>query len=278
MTGTLDGRATATPVEHVDVLIVGAGISGIGAAYHLQEQCPAASFVVLEAKDELRRHVAHAPLSRASAPTATSTRSATASSRGRARRSPRAEEILKYMGEVIEENDLGRHIRYRHKITSATLVERGQPAGRSWPRAPTRRGARFTAELPLDVPGLLPPRRGLHARVAGHGPVPGRIVHPQTWPEDLDYRGKEVIVIGSGATTATLDAGDRRGRPSTSRCSSARRPTSAPAPTPTSWPTRCASSTSTRPGSTRSSAARCCTTRKRSPDCRSSSPSWCATS
>ena len=88
----------------------------------------------------------------------------------------------------------------------------------------------------------------------------GRIVHPQTWPEDLDYRGKRVVVIGSGATAATLIpaiADDAR----TSPCCSARRPISAPAATPSRSPTSCAGCRWTRPGSTRSCAARSSTSR-----------------
>ena len=69
----------------------------------------------------------------------------------------------------------------------------------------------------------------------------GTIVHPQTWPEDLDYAGKNVVVIGSGATAATLIPAMARRRAATSPCCSARRPTSAPAATRSSSPTSCAS-------------------------------------
>src|SRR5215472_15543409 len=111
--------ATEQTTEHFDVLIVGAGISGVGAAYHLTKQCPGTSFVALEAQDTFGgTWITHRyPGIRSdsdlytfgyrfkpwtSAPIAT------------------AAEILKYMGEVIEENDLARHIRYRHLISSAS--------------------------------------------------------------------------------------------------------------------------------------------------------------
>src|SRR5271169_4410829 len=110
--------AASTQTEAFDVLIVGAGISGVGAAYHLTKQCPGTSFVVLEAKDSFGgTWLTHRyPGIRSDsdlytfgyrfkpwtgAPIAT------------------AAEILSYMGEVIDENDLGRHIRYRHEINSA---------------------------------------------------------------------------------------------------------------------------------------------------------------
>src|SRR5690242_10113613 len=112
-------RKSAAAVEHFDVLIVGAGISGVGAAHHLKEQCPDKSFVILEVLESFGgTWLTHKyPGIRSDSdlytfgyrfkpwvgpPIAT------------------ADEIRKYMGEVIEENDLGRHIRYNHKISSAS--------------------------------------------------------------------------------------------------------------------------------------------------------------
>ena len=114
---TLGNRA-ASNTEHFDVLIVGAGISGIGGGYHLTKQCPGTNFVILETQESFGgTWLTHRyPGIRSDsdlytfgyrfkpwigAPIAT------------------AAEILAYLGEVIEENDLGRHIRYRHKINSA---------------------------------------------------------------------------------------------------------------------------------------------------------------
>ena len=111
---------------------------------------------------------------RASAPTATCTRSATASSRGRRARSRRAEEILKYMGEVIDENDLAP----AHPLPAPDLVgdvvERRRTCGRSTPRAPTRaRRYRFTTNFLWMCQGYYRHAAGLHARVDGHGPLRG---------------------------------------------------------------------------------------------------------
>src|SRR4029079_7865810 len=105
--------------EHVDVLIVGAGISGVGAAYHLGEQCPEKTYVVLEAKEAYggAGHTQRYRGTRSDSDLYTSgyrfkpwtgTPIATAS------------EILTYVGEVIDENDLARNIRYQHTISSAS--------------------------------------------------------------------------------------------------------------------------------------------------------------
>src|ERR1044072_9403174 len=105
-------------VEHFDVLIVGAGISGVGGAYHLTKQCPGTSFVVLESQESFGgTWITHRY---------PGTRSDSALYSFGYRFKPwtgkpiaTAEEILDYMGEVIAENDLSRHIRYRHRIASA---------------------------------------------------------------------------------------------------------------------------------------------------------------
>ena len=119
MTGSA-ALTTAAPVktEHFDVVIVGAGISGVGGAYHLTQQCPGTSFVVLEEQESFGgTWTTHRyPGIRSDSDLYTFgyrfkpwTSAPIAS----------AAEILKYMGEVIEENDLSRHIRYQHTITSA---------------------------------------------------------------------------------------------------------------------------------------------------------------
>src|SRR5437016_9458987 len=120
MTETATLIETARPkIEHFDVVIVGAGISGVGGAYHLTKQCPGTSFVVLEAQESFGgTWLTHKyPGVRSDSDLYTFgyrfkpwTGTPIAS----------AEEILKYMGEVIEENDLARHIRYRHRISEAS--------------------------------------------------------------------------------------------------------------------------------------------------------------
>ena len=199
----MNDTATSIATETVDVLIVGAGISGIGGAYHLTKQCPGTRFIVLESQESFGgTWLTHKyPGIRSdsdlhtfgyrfkpwrSAPIAT------------------AAEILHYMGEVIEENDLARHIRYRHVISSA----RWSSEDNLWTITATNLG---TGEVNRLRANFLWMCQGYYRHSEGYSPhwdgmesFKGRIVHPQTWPDDLDYRDKTVVVIGSGATAATL--------------------------------------------------------------------------
>jgi cation diffusion facilitator CzcD-associated flavoprotein CzcO len=193
----------AAKVEHFDVLIVGAGISGIGAAHHLSEQCPDKSFVILETLESFGgTWLTHKyPGIRSDSdlytfgyrfkpwvgpPIAT------------------AQEILTYMGEVIEEEGLDRHIRYRHKILGAQWSS----ADSLWTidaiRTDTGEELRFTASFLWMCQGYYRHEEGYTPDWPGAADFEGRIVHPQTWPDDLELKGKKVVVIGSGATAATL--------------------------------------------------------------------------
>jgi len=189
--------------EHFDVLIVGAGISGIGGAYHLTHQCPGTSFVVLEAKESFGgTWITHKfPGIRSDSdlhtfgyrfkpwvgpPIAT------------------AAEILKYMGEVITDNDLAKHIRYRHEIRAASWSSTDNLWTIEAVRTDTGEICRFTANFLWMCQGYYRHKEGYTPHWDGMQDFKGIIVHPQTWPEDLDYKGKNVLVIGSGATAATL--------------------------------------------------------------------------
>src|SRR5664280_233119 len=190
-------------VEHFDLLIVGAGISGLGAAYHLREQLPEKSFVILEAQPSFggtwRTH--RYPGTRSDSDLYTYgyrfkpwTGAPIAAK----------DEIVKYLAEVIEQDQLDDHIRYDHTITSASWSS----DERRWTLIVT--GAQGGAERTFSATFLWM-CQGYYRHAQGHTPTwpgmetfQGRIVHPQTWPDDLDYAGKRVVVIGSGATAATL--------------------------------------------------------------------------
>ena len=189
--------------EHFDVLIVGAGISGVGGAYHLSKQLPGTSFVALEAQDSFGgTWITHRfPGIRSdsdlytfgyrfkpwtSAPIAT------------------APEILKYLGDVIGENDLARHIRYRHRILSASWSSGDKRWTIDAVRTDTGESRRFTTNFLWMCQGYYRHGEGYTPNWPGMEQFKGRIVHPQKWPAGLDLADQRVVVIGSGATAATL--------------------------------------------------------------------------
>lgn len=190
-------------VEHVDVLVVGAGISGIGAGYHLQQQCPGTSFVILDALDHYGgtwwTHRYPGVRSDSDlftfgyrfkpwkgAPLAT------------------ADEILKYLGEVIAENGLDAHIRYRHRIVSASWSTDLRRWTVDVEQLDTGERLRWTCNFLWMCQGYYKHGHGYVPEWPGMERFRGPIIHPQNWPADLDYAGKRVVVIGSGATAATL--------------------------------------------------------------------------
>jgi cation diffusion facilitator CzcD-associated flavoprotein CzcO len=196
-------KTSKSSTEHFDVLIVGAGISGVGSAYHLTRQCPGTSFVVLETQESFGgTWITHKyPGIRSDSdlhtfgysfkpwtgpPIAT------------------AEEILHYMGEVIEENGLRPHIRYGHTITSARWSSQENLWTVEATRKDTGESVHFTTGFLWMCQGYYRHSEGYTPEWPGMARFKGRIVHPQQWPEDLDYKDRKVLVIGSGATAATL--------------------------------------------------------------------------
>src|SRR5689334_2335699 len=205
MTTTAPATEPRQPQEagHVDVLIVGAGVSGIGAAHHLRERFPDRTFVILEAQDArggtwwTHRY----PGVRSDSDLFTY------GYRFKPWRGPSIAaggEILDYLDEVIADDDLAGSIRYRHRVTAA-----------SW----SSDEHRWTVEVTPDdtgerlryTAGFLWMCQGYYNHAAPHRPrwpgmdrFRGLVVHPQAWPDDLDLTGKRVVVIGSGATAATL--------------------------------------------------------------------------
>jgi cation diffusion facilitator CzcD-associated flavoprotein CzcO len=196
-------RNAARAAEHFDVLIVGAGISGVGAAYHLKHQLPGTSFVALETQESFGgTWITH---------TYPGIRSDSDLHTFGYRFKPwvgppiaSAAEILKYMEEVIAENDLSRHIRYGHEIKRAEWSNKDN----LWTVEAVRKSdgatVRFTTGFLWMCQGYYRHSKGYTPEWKGMDRFKGRIVHPQTWPADLDYKGKRMIVIGSGATAATL--------------------------------------------------------------------------
>ncbi len=189
--------------EHFDVLIVGAGISGLGSAYHLSHQCPDKTFVMLEALESFGGTwlVHRFPGIRSDSDLYTFgyrfkpwVGPAMAS----------GDEIQAYLGQVVEENQLSGHIRYLHRVSSASWSSDDDVWTIEATRGDTSERLRFTASFLWACPGYYRHAQGYAPQWPGMDDFRGPVVHPQTWPKDLDYTDKEVLVIGSGATMATI--------------------------------------------------------------------------
>jgi monooxygenase len=194
---------SAAPVEHFDVVIVGAGLSGIGAACRLRAKCPAKSFVILEERNaiggtwDLFRY----PGVRSDSDMPTF------GFRFRPWDDKRAiaegPAILRYLRETAEEHGVDRLIRFGCKVLRASwrsdgarwILEATGPAGTS---------REIAADFLYVCTGYYEYEGGYMPGWPGMGRFAGRIVHPQEWPEDLAYESKRVVVIGSGATAVTL--------------------------------------------------------------------------
>ncbi|MCG8918846.1 NAD(P)/FAD-dependent oxidoreductase [Actinokineospora sp. PR83] len=190
--------------EHVDVLIVGAGLSGIGAASHLRKRLPGKSFVILEGRgaiggtwdlfrypgvrsdsDMFTLGYAHKPWTAAKS-------------------IADGDSIRDYIREAAAESGVDRHVRFHHRVVSA---EWSTPDAR-WTvtaeRSDTGEVAVFTAGFLFACTGYYRYEHGYTPEFPGVDDYRGTLVHPQLWPEDLDWTGKKVVVIGSGATAVTL--------------------------------------------------------------------------
>jgi len=195
MAQTIDG--------HFDVLIAGAGISGVGSAFHLQTQCPDKSYLILETMETFggtwRTHTYPGIRSDSDLHTFgyrfkpwTGPPIAT------------AEEILSYMGDVIEENGIDQHIRYSTTITSAHYSSIDKLWTVHATDAATGDSKTYTCTFLWMCQGYYNHAEGYTPEWEGMADFQGEIIHPQTWPEETDLKGKRVICIGSGATAATL--------------------------------------------------------------------------
>ena len=188
--------------EHLDVVIVGAGISGVSAAWHLQERCPTKSYAILERRDDLggtwdlfkypgiRSDSDMFTLGFRFKPWTSAKSIADGAS------------IKAYINEAAVENGIDRHIRYRQRVLAADWSD----TDNYWTLTVEQDGQKheITCSLLFACTGYYNYDAGYSPEFPGADDFQGTIVHPQHWPEDLDYAGEKVVVIGSGATAVTL--------------------------------------------------------------------------
>jgi cation diffusion facilitator CzcD-associated flavoprotein CzcO len=193
--------------EHFDVAIMGAGLSGIGAAHHLQKLCPKKSYVILEQREQIGGtwDLFRYPGIRSDSDMLTMGYSF------RPWTNPKAispgKDIREYITDTARDEGIDRHIRFGHQIKRAAW----STAEAKWTVSAVRKLADGRDESVTLTCNFLLSCAGYYRYSAGYLPefpdaarFRGRIVHPQAWPEDLDYAGKRVAVIGSGATAVTL--------------------------------------------------------------------------
>jgi monooxygenase len=189
-------------MEHFDVLIVGAGLSGIGAGYHLQAECPGKTYAILEGRAaiggtwDLFRY----PGIRSDSDMYTLGYIFKPWTQAKAIAD--GPSILSYVRETAVENGIDRHIRFNHMVKHADWSSQDA----LWTVQAEHDGepVTFTCAFLFMCSGYYDYKEGYNPDFAGRDQFGGAIVHPQAWPETLDYSGKQVVVIGSGATAVTL--------------------------------------------------------------------------
>ena len=190
--------------SHFNVVVVGAGISGIGAGYHLQKQCPNKSFVILEGREsfggtwDLFRY----PGIRSDSDMHTMGY----------RFKPWIDEkfiadgpsILNYLEETISENNLGNKIRYQHKVLTSSWSSSTSKWTLEVKNLTSGITESFTCNFLMMCGGYYNYDEGYSPHFENQEQFNGLIIHPQKWPDNLDYKNKKVVVIGSGATAVTI--------------------------------------------------------------------------
>jgi monooxygenase len=201
---TVTGGAIDTSIEHLDVVVVGAGLSGIGAGYHVQTECPGRSYAILEARDSIggtwdlfrypgiRSDSDMYTLGYPFRPWENAKSIADGGS------------ILDYVRETAREYGIDRKIRFSHRAVRAEWSTDEQRWTVEAHRTDTGETVRISCSFLFMCSGYYRYDEGYTPEFPGIDRFEGQIVHPQFWSDETDYTDKRVVVIGSGATAVTL--------------------------------------------------------------------------
>jgi cation diffusion facilitator CzcD-associated flavoprotein CzcO len=193
-----------TPLEHVDVLIVGAGLSGIGAGVHLQRDCPERSYAILEARERIGGtwDLFRYPGIRSDSDMYTLGYSFKPWEEAKAIAD--GESILSYIEQTAREHRIDERIRFNHRVVRSEWSSADARWTVEAERGDTGEIVQFTCCFLQMCSGYYRYDEGYTPEWAGTDRFAGQLVHPQHWSEEIDYAGKRVVVIGSGATAITL--------------------------------------------------------------------------
>lgn len=191
-------------VPHFDVVIIGAGLSGVGAARHLQLNCPSKTFALLEARASLGGtwDLFRYPGIRSDSDMHTLGYNFKPWTEAKAIAD--GPSILRYIKQTAVEHGIDRNIFFNHRVLKAAWSSQDAVWRLTVERSDVGQRVHFTAGFVLACAGYYSYRHGYCPEFPGRSLFKGTIIHPQDWPQSLDYTGKKVIVIGSGATAMTL--------------------------------------------------------------------------
>lgn len=191
-------------IEHFDVVIIGAGLSGIGAGYRLRTKCPNKNYMILEARPDIGGtwDLFRYPGVRSDSDMFTLGYPFRPWTEAKAIADGPA--ILKYVRDTAREFGIDRHIRFKQRVRAAEWLSAEARWQLEVEEMDSRETRRYSCNFLYGCTGYYSYDHGYQPSFPGAENFRGRFVHPQQWPEDLDYAGKKVVVIGSGATAVTL--------------------------------------------------------------------------